>query len=187
MNDHILKENKSIVTLGPRGTDADAAAKLISKDKVLFANSFPEAMKLAYDQDLYALICCGYKGDIFDNQQEAWVDLNFRYHGLMSIVSIYKFRTKKMGLAKRIDIGKPNQIAIHPSTMELLKRFYKEPIDDLHGIEFINNKPTVVELTAKKYFDMCIGSLDVISQYKNLEVIAEFQPEMIWTLYEKIS
>ncbi|SDF91193.1 hypothetical protein SAMN04488542_12039 [Fontibacillus panacisegetis] len=174
---------KKVVTLGPKGTDAENIATKISEEVILL-DSFNASLEYAYNNNTIALISAGYinrgdRGEI----TESWVDLNFVYTGKMEMFECFYSPTKPICLAKHKFCTSPSTIAIHPSTEKLLTHLAK---DSPSAITYVNNKPAAVQMVVDQKVDMCLGSLDVITKYDNLEILDVIRPDMIWTLYRRV-
>lgn len=174
--------SKPVVTLGPSGTDSEHAARHLT-DQIRLVASFEEAMETAYREDLYALVCCGYKRKQNGVVVESWVDLNFRYLNRLEVMGTYSAPTKPMCIARNRNSKQAQSMVIHPSTEEFLSSF--PHITAGLKLDYVNNKPSAVQMTARGEFDLCIGSLDVVHSHPELEVLEVFQPQMVWSVYHK--
>lgn len=174
-----LEIKTPIATLGPCGTDAERIAKMFSSNIVL-CDTFAAAMEKAYNEDLTALICCGFIQKEKDALTDCWVDLNFRYLNKMEIVHCFFFPTKPMCIAKRKDCKNPKSIIIHPSTETFVKHLRGK-----YEINYIDNKPGAVKSVSEGKYEMCIGSLDIVEKHDELEVLEVFEPTMVWSLYQR--
>lgn len=174
--------DKTIVTLGPVGTDAESVVRTLTSH-IILEESFEKSMKSAIDNDYLALVCCGYKSEKDD---KSWVDLNFKYNGKLKIIDIILRSTKTMALVKNVHSTSIKNIVIHPSTEELLHNHYCLDKHRNTTIHKVNNKPTAVELVDLGKYDLTIGSLDVIKNYKNMEILKPIDAQMIWALYERV-
>lgn len=167
-----------IVTLGPEGTDASCMARKLTQN-VILKDSFRAAMQFAYNYHKCALICCGYIDKYNNTLVDSWVDMNFNYFGKMNIIDIFYDYTEEMCLAKRKGLeGKPRTAIIHPATQAFLDC-------DIEKIEYTNNKPTAVKKVAEGKYDLCIGSVNYVKMFDNIEIIKEFHPQMVWTIYSQ--
>ncbi|MGF9820108.1 hypothetical protein [Brevibacillus agri] len=168
-----------IATLGPSGTDAEHVARSLS-NRVILCESFNESMEYSYQNNVLALICCGYIDIKNGVSVDGWVDLNFRYLNKMEIVKTFDMPTKPICIAKRFDCIHPKTLVLHPAT-----KVFADKIPYNLETHYVNNKPTAVKLVDDGKYDMCIGSLDVVQKYNHLEVLETFQPKMIWALYQR--
>jgi len=174
-----MKINSPIVTLGPKGTDAEKVASKYSNNLIL-VESFPKAMEHAFNNKYIACICCGYQEIEGDHITNSWVNLHFQYFGKMEIIHTVHQKTKPMCVAIRKDCLSPNSIVLHPSTIKLLNIFQIRK--DL-VIKFVKNKPEAVLKVVDGSFDLCISSLDIVKRFPILEPLEVFQPQMVWAFY----
>ena len=171
-----LKKNKAVYTLGPVGTDAYNIARRITNN-IELCDTFPSALKKAYENNQYALICCGYLERKTNYITDSWVDLNFLYFDKMKIIDVF-VNTKTMCVAKNIKKDF-NDIIIHPATKYFLKY-----INFKGEVFYSNNKPEAVYNAAIGKYDACIGSKDIVEKFSTLKIIEEFTPQMVWCVYE---
>ena len=174
-----LLVGRTVVTLGPAGTDAEAEALRLGAD-VELVESFPTAMRTARDHHELALVAAGYLDPW--SEEGSWVDLHFRYRLQMELLSVWQAPTKPICVAARPgqDDGTMDDfrsVAIHPSTRSLLP-------DRLRNLEVVEvrAKPHAVDLVCRHQVDVCLGSLDVANA-AGLRVLEVFEPTMVWCLY----
>lgn len=176
-----LCAGRTIVTLGPEGTDAHAEASKHFSD-VRLARSFPEAMQTARHNGHLALIAAGYLRYDDTAVVDSWVDLHFRHHADMELLHVWHSPTKPMCVAVNrtrvrsiADIG---SLALHPAT-----RAIAEMLSIDAAMTFVSAKPIAVERAAAGEVDACIGSADVVARFPALHPVKTLQPTMVWCLY----
>ena len=176
----------TLATLGPSGSDSENAARLIVKDlelhaEVLLFSSFEQALEHASTRNGLALVPAAYQQkDPQGNTKHSWADLNFKIE-TDSVLQLWAARVlplKKLALAKRKDGGAPNTVTLHPAT-----QFYAETFLPSAKAIYVSNKPDAVRRCSEGFADACLGSLDVVDGYSNLEVIRTFGANMCWTIY----
>ncbi|GGL54915.1 hypothetical protein GCM10014719_65260 [Planomonospora parontospora subsp. antibiotica] len=171
-----------MVTLGPVGTDAHHIAHELGE--VVLAESFPQAMHLAWEQNLSALICAGFVTRSGETIRDTWVDLHFRYSDRMELVRVWSAATKPMCVAInrcKIDgLSQAATLALHPATTAFADR-YAPTCQRI----YVDAKPLAVAAAESGDVDACIGSVDVVQAVAHLEVVETFQPQMLWCLYRR--
>ena len=172
--------SRTLCTLGPEGTDAEYAAKLLTEDVALFP-TFRQAMDHAYEHDLFALVACGYLQKIDGQISDTWIDLNYTYATTMWIVHCFPLALKPLCFARRKTIQVPQSIVTHPSTEQFVRQYYPHL-----SIHYVDSKPQAVVATANGDYDLCVGSLDVVERYSNLEVLEVLQTQMVWAVYQRL-
>ena len=174
----------NIVTMGPFGTDAQYMASKICS-QVELSSTFDEAMKVAYNKNMHALIPCGYVSrDQNDNVNDTWVDLHFRWSSKMQIVAVWPSKTKEMALAVRGDIQDASDIkivAIHPATQTLVSRMCKPD-----KFVYCTSKPEAFDLLVAGRVDACLASRQMVATNSMLQEIATVNPVMVWALYFRV-
>ncbi|MBT8163011.1 MULTISPECIES: hypothetical protein [Arthrobacter] len=184
MRPDIQLHSMPLATLGPAGTDAFAVAEQLTLN-VIACDTFPEAMKVAEESRIPALICAGYRemdrsGFVTDD----WSHLHFRYRNSMRVTHVWTQPTKPMCLAVRDGITYPEQVssvALHPATSAIAN----DVLPSADQIAF-RSKPAAVQAANTGQADACIGSVDVITEAGNLHIVEYFSTEMIWCLYEHL-
>jgi ferredoxin len=170
-----------IVTLGPAGTDAEAEARKHTA-LVQLVDSFADAMALAADQDVCALVAAGYLAlDTEGRTTDSWVDQHFGHTGALRLQRCWESPTKPMCLAVHRDLpGRtPVQtVATHPATRVFATRYAPGA-----RLVTVNAKPLAAHAAAHGEVDACIASVDVAARYPQLDVRYEWQPTMVWLLY----
>lgn len=176
-----LPAGRTIVTLGPEGTDAHAEALKHFSD-VQLAPSFPEAMRSAHQNGHLALVAAGYLRYDAAATTDSWVDLHFRHHPEMVLLHVWQSPTKPMCVAvnqtRARSIADIKSLALHPAT-----RAIAEKLSINAAMTFVNAKPIAVERAAAGEFDACIGSVDVVAKFPALRAVRALQPTMVWCLY----
>lgn len=173
------REFPRVVTLGPPGTDAAHAARHFAQ--TILACSFPLAMETAWRQDAAALVCTGFidrrDGDVTD----CWVDLHFRWTGMMQLQQCWVEPTKPMGIAVRPGSipARVGSVALHPATEALAQRWLPQA-----ERRYVSAKPLAVRMAAAGEAEACIGSLDIVAA-TDLEVVQVIEPLMVWCLYTR--
>ena len=175
-----------IATLGPSGTDSEAAAKKILEEKglpgeVVLCDSFEAAKKHAIENNSYFLIPAAYVVRVRDGSvKDTWGDFNFREMDRLETIDAVVSPLKDMGVAKNKDCNNPQSVALHPATDVFAEKY----VPDLRR-EYILSKPLAVKECSEGKADMCIGSIDVIERFENLEIVEIFKPKMVWVLYKR--
>lgn len=170
-----------VATLGPRGTDAHAVASQLFDD-VRLTETFREAMELADQKRICALVPAGYVHRSDRDISETWADLHFGFMGKLRLVAVWEQETKEMCLAVNKnavpDSSEPATLAVHPSTLALARRYAPNA-----ELSYVHAKPLAAKMAANEGTDGCIASVDVVDDIENLSLIERFTPTMIWCLY----
>lgn len=168
-------------TLGPSGTDAEAVA-LTRYHDIRLVESFRVAMELAWRHGGRALICAGYlrRDPETTHVVDSWVQMHFEWLQRMDLVEVWKHPTKEMGLAVGQGHEEVRSVAVHPSTLPLLPDEWQDA--ELH---FVDAKPQAVLEVVHQEADACLGSVDIIEAFAELEVVETFAPQMIWCEYAR--
>lgn len=171
----------TVVTLGPSGTDAEAAARQ-HFPRVELTDSFGQAMETAWTKDICALVPTGYLERNSVGIRKSWVDLHFGYLDRLRLLALWEQPTKAMCVAlnpdRVSDVTQARTVAIHPATLA----FAREHVPQAE-ITYVRAKPLAAELAAASGADACIASLDVVSRTRALRPVKVFRPTMVWCLY----
>ena len=175
-----------IATLGPSGTDSEAAAKKISEQKALHGevrlfDSFEAAKEYAIENNSYFLIPAAYAARGKDGSvKDTWGDFNFRDIDRLEPLDAIVLPLKEMCVARNVDCDDPQSVALHPATDVFAEKY----VPDMER-RYIHSKPLAVKECSEGRADMCLGSADVIEKFENLEITERFQPKMVWVLYAR--
>ncbi|MFF3400387.1 hypothetical protein ACFYW6_17890 [Streptomyces sp. NPDC002659] len=174
--------SSTIFTLGPAGTDAHHIAKGLGD--VTLVDSFPTAMRLAWESSEFALVCPGFVERAESGITDSWVSLHFRYFGRMRILKAWTAPTKPMCIAVNMHLasglGDVESVALHPSTSAFAERY----VPSAKHV-YVGAKPLAVAEAEKGNAAACIGSIDIVDSAKNLKIEEVFYPEMLWCLYQR--
>ncbi|MGW3387436.1 hypothetical protein [Streptomyces cinereoruber] len=176
----ITAPHQTVYTLGPAGTDAHAEATRLF-DSVAVAPTFEEAVCMAYDARSYALVATGFVERTGAEVTDLWVNLHFRNLNRMKVVGVWESPTKPMCLATRsaaAGLDDVRSVALHPATEVFADQFVPHV-----ERRYADAKPTAVRMAAEGLADACIGSVDIVRE-NGLSVRVEFQPSMVWCLYQ---
>ncbi len=182
----IVSQQTTIATLGPEGTDSEAAARIILERKGLEGNivlceSFDAARVWAIGHDAYFLIPAAYAArDENGRVKDTWGDFNFREMDSLELVDSIVLPLKEMCIARNRACETPESIALHPATDVFAERYAPGLRRD-----YVHSKPLVVERCSEGKSDLCIGSSDVAERFDNLEIERRFNPKMVWVLYSR--
>jgi len=182
----IVSQPTAIATLGPEGTDSEAAAKRVLQRNgidggVVLCSGFEAAKDHAIMNNTYLLVPAAYASrDSQGNVVDTWGDFNFRNLEALDLVDSLVLPLKEMCVARNVDCVEARTIALHPATDVFADRF----ADGLERI-YIHSKPLAVKHCSEGQSDMCIGSADVIEGFDNLKVEQSVTPKMIWALYTR--
>jgi len=176
----------SIATLGPDGTDSEAAAKQVLQrnsiaGEVVLCESFESAREHAIQHNTYLLVPAAYAArDSEGRVIDTWGDFNFRNLDNLELEDSIVLPLKEMCVARNIESIEPRTIALHPATDIFAERYAK-------GLEkiYIHSKPLAVKHCSEGQSDLCIGSADVVERFENLVVEQSVKPKMIWALYSR--
>ncbi|MFD4320461.1 hypothetical protein [Streptomyces sp. NPDC058548] len=174
--------DRTVYTLGPDGTDAHAEATRLF-DAVAVAPTFEKAVCMAHAARAYALVATGFVERAGGAITDLWVNLHFRNLSRMRVVGVWESPTKLMCLATRrptLDLGDVQSVALHPATEVFAAQFV--PCAERR---YVDAKPLAVQQVSDGVAEACIGSVDVVSA-AGLTVRKEFQPSMVWCLYQAI-
>ncbi|MFT4303509.1 MAG: hypothetical protein ACMXYG_03020 [Candidatus Woesearchaeota archaeon] len=175
-----------IATLGPSGTDSENVAKQLIQQQVareiVLCKSFRESLEYARKNNTYLLIPAAYidkddQGKLCDS----WGRMHFELMDEFKIKDVFERPLQELCIAKKRDVINPNSIIIHPATENFVDRY----VDSKVRRYYSKSKPEAVQRCSLENFDMCIGSVPVVEQFANLEIIKRFSPTMVWILYQQ--
>lgn len=174
---------RDLVTLGPSGTDSENAAKQIMQmqnipGEIVLCNSFYNAIEHAVGNNSYCLIPAAFQRQENGVIVDTWGNLNFREGSRLELLNATVLPLKEMCFARNLQIAVPETIALHPST-GVFADIYAPNLKRV----IIDSKPLAVRACSEGRADACIGSVDVVNSFGNLEIEQRFQPNMIWALY----
>lgn len=176
-----------INTLGPQGTDSFVSAKY-------WAQSFYPGAKIVLYDTFEKLFTNLHKGEFivmptgYCNRENenlfCWVDFHFKYIKNLEIVDSFILKTKPMVILNNKNY-KYDKAVIQSATYQLLRQKLKREIE----IDFASSKVAAYEVfVAKKYrYTLCSKSTIDIEFKKDVEIISEFQPKMVWVVYKCIA
>jgi DNA-binding transcriptional LysR family regulator len=166
--------NDIILTLGPVGTDASAVAETLT-ERILYTDSFEDAMLAAAAGEGLALIACGYKSI---SKLESWGDLHFAFIDQLRVVDVLHIPTKPMCIAINELASDREHVATHPTTEVFSRSTNLKPL-------FFANKVAAVEAAAAGTCGACVGSCDVVATYPQLQETKRIHASMVWVVYRK--
>ncbi|WP_047893182.1 hypothetical protein [Micromonospora sp. RV43] len=173
---------RTVMTLGPSGTDAYAEASRIGA-AVSLCSSFSSAMREAEETDNLALVAAGFLDLDGDRLVDSWVNLHFRTRRSMRVVGVWESPTKPMCVAVRADLDRDvsqvRSVVAHPSTLQLVR----ETLPPEAEVRTVNAKPKAARAVADGEADACIASLDVVQGMSELRALSVLTPTMVWCLY----
>ncbi|MFT4326717.1 MAG: hypothetical protein ACMXYK_04405 [Candidatus Woesearchaeota archaeon] len=175
----------AIATLGPEGTDSEAVAKYLKERgiaaEIVLCKTFRDALHYARENGSYLLVPTAYV-DKDENGvlKDSWGKMHFELLGEFTLEEVFERQLQKMCVAQRSDVQTPSNIALHPATDQFAYKY----LGDKLRRSYLKAKPEAVRRCSEGEFDMCIGSVPVVEQFDNLEIIERFSPTMVWTLYK---
>jgi prephenate dehydratase len=170
-------EVRNIYTLGPSGTNCEAAAKEyfkrtgINDGNVFLFSTLEEAMEEIPQDGFNALLGCVVYPDLHD--------LVFKNLSNMELVDTFIFPTFNMILASKTG-EEPSTVITHPAPKSLLD---SRPVD----ISFANSNAEAAYLCASGITQGCITTA-VSAKKNNLKLVEDFGPvPMGFTIHQKKS
>lgn len=180
---------RTLATLGPLGSDSENAARILvslipGPCGIVLLDSFGAVLRHTVQNGGFALIPAAYQEkDARGQTQESWADTHFRVesNGELELWLAYVLPLKKLALAKQRGFDQARTIALHASTQYYASTYFPEAAPTYHS-----SKPAAVLSCAQGEADVCIGSLDVVQRYPELEVLRTFAARMCWTIYRRV-
>jgi hypothetical protein len=180
--------SRTLATLGPAGSDSENAARVLAPQlpgpcAVVLLDSFAAALRYAIAHDGFALLPAAYQEkDAHGRTQVSWADTHFQVEadGELELWLARVLPLKELALAKRKGVNEPQTIALHAAVQYYASTFLPGAAPAYH-----TSKPAAVHACAEGRADACLGSLDVVLRYPELEVLRTFSARMCWTIYRK--
>lgn len=170
------------ITLGPEGTDHERATSAFIDFQGL--NEVAE-VELVYDLALEGLEKVRTEPNSFLVQCSAHGDtntVNMRYPQEVTMLAVFMYATKELGLIARKGIEKPKSLGLMPAT-----RAYLLDMEDWRDIPAVNepSKPVVAENLVRGKYDAGITSVECARKNPEiLEVVKSFGKVMTsWAVY----
>ncbi|MHA8110808.1 hypothetical protein ACYATP_04825 [Lactobacillaceae bacterium Melli_B4] len=173
-------------TLGPDTTDSYKAAEYFKTNNDNYQRT---AIQLHDSFEAIYEHLADFSGDLFlvpvaynDKNGDNWGTNNYRYWKQLKIVDTFHLPTMPMLLVENLALTNHTAI-IHAATQELLDHFERSTNQKL-ATDYVPSKPLAQQAFEDGQYQYAIFSQQAFSPHGSFKVLQEYQPEMIWCLYQ---
>lgn len=175
-----------INTLGPKETDSFVSANYWSQNfcpgsKIILYESFENLFSNLHKDELIVMPT-GYCNRNNCNLS-SWVDFHFKYIEKLEVIDSYVLETKSMVVLKNKNY-QIDKAVIQSATYQLLKQKLEKDIE----IDYVSSKAAAYDIfiSNKYHYTLCSKTTYNMGTKKDIEIVSEFSPKMIWVVYKCI-
>ncbi|MHA8138171.1 hypothetical protein ACYATM_03855 [Lactobacillaceae bacterium Scapto_B20] len=173
-------------TLGPDTTDSYKAAEYLKQVNPIYQDTSIELHDSF--ESIYTNLA-DFAGDFFlvpvaynDKNGDNWGTNNYRYWNQLKVVDTFHLPTMKMILAENEALSNHTAI-IHAATNELLDQFESATNQQLET-DYVPSKPLAQKEFEAGQYQYAIFSKQGFEPHATFKILQEYQPEMVWCLYQ---